>query len=41
MSDTTYLLQFVLIFLGMCPFIAWALVLIYLEERDRKRRQSR
>ena len=40
MSGRTYVMQFVLIFLGMCPFIAWGLILMYLEERDRKHKQS-
>lgn len=40
MTNRQYLVQFVMIFLGSCIFIVWALVNTYLDKRDRKRKQS-
>ena len=40
MTERQYIMQFVWVFFGACPFIAWGLVNIYLDRRDRKRQSS-
>jgi hypothetical protein len=39
MTGKQYITQFILIFIGMCPFIAWGVINIYLDKRDRKRNE--
>ena len=40
MTERQYVMQFVWIFLGSCPFIIWGFINMYLDRRDRKRDQS-